>query len=442
MRVSKRKKDNEAEATTDTTSDLPETSEIETTKTQSEPKRRSTRLSLKPTVPEEAKQDQVKKETKKSNSRPRLSGSGTVKTQAPSVTTTAEATVEYTSDGMSFEDVTDADDDMLPDIVMDSPTKEKKYSKDDIVWAPHRNVYWPAIVTSVKPPNVCFLYVNDSGEHVFRKQARQLISFDSSLKNLELKNLGEKDGNLDEKEGARFKEAYDLVKKYLMKRKFNSNINARRFLTLNQNDKMAQAKTCLLRLTGSFEGFDDEEDKLDEDMADNVCNSDDEGSGTDELSESKLHTDGRSPNEKAKVKEILRDLETLPSSMTVSSEQYKEMKKEAINLLAVIRSTDCFNHLEQIRNGSIMSSRHQKYFKQELVQGGLGPFTLFEDLTTELLTALDQHCDKFDSPNYKQAVMLPEAIIYAITKVMDCSKLDAKRHFHKTCKKVGVMDQD
>lgn len=409
---------------------------------QPEPKRRSSRLSTKPVVPEEVKPEpkpEPKPKAKMSKTKLSLASRTKVKGEStpvpapaatPAAPTKPAAVVGYTSDGASFDSVTD-DDDMLPDIDMESPTKERKYVKDDIVWAPHRDVYWPAIVTSVKPPHVCYLFINETGEHVFKKHTRHLLPFDNPSRNLKLKELGEK-------EGLKFKNAYELVIKYLVKRKQNTNLNARRFLTLDENDKVAQAKTCLLRLTGSFDGFDNEEDKSDAD--EHVINSDDETNDPDKPCESNLHTEGRSPNERAKVEEILRDLETIPTNMTVTSEQCKEMEKEAHQLLEVIRSKDCFNYLMEIREGTIQSSRHMKHEKEELVHGGLGPFTLFQDLTNELLTVIDSHCDDYDSPSYKQSVMLPEAIFYAITKVRDCSKLDAKRHFHKTCSKVGVKD--
>jgi len=54
-------------------------------------------------------------------------------------------------------------------------------------------------------------------------------------------------------------------------------------------------------------------------MSDHVSDAEDED-GVAEPCDSSLHTVGLSPNKKAKVEEILRDLETLPANMTVSSE--------------------------------------------------------------------------------------------------------------------------
>lgn len=123
------------------------------------------------------------------------------------------------------------------------------------------------------------------------------------------------------------------------------------------------------------------------------------------------------------------------------------MEKEAIQLLEIIRSKDCSDHLMQIREGSIPSSRHKKYAREELMHSGLGPFTLFHDLvciwsftviesswaellvlikcwlslqTAELLTALDNLCDEHeDHPDYKQKVMLPEVQLILLVNSVD-----------------------
>lgn len=186
---------------------------------------------------------------------------------------------------------------------------------------------------------------------------------------------------LGEKAGSKFKEAYDLVKKYLMKRKINSNLNARRFLTLNQNgvshwlcdffnnwlaqfmecvncvllssitDKVAQAKTCLLRLTGSFDGFDDEDVKFDEELSDNALASEDEDDVTEE---SNVHTDGRSPNEKAKIEAILKDLETLPANMTVSA---------TVSILELLQMKVGVIHFNELK---LFCSNKQKWKKKQM----------------------------------------------------------------------------
>ncbi|XP_026273741.1 uncharacterized protein LOC113203331 [Frankliniella occidentalis] len=337
----------------------------------------------------------------------------------------------YTSDGMSFESVPDDD---LPDINIASPYKGKQYSKDDIVWAPlvtkHYNMLWPAVVTSVKGPNVCFLFIDAYDKPVRRTHAKRLIPFDNSSKNLELKELGDKTPG--------FKEAYELVIRYYCNKKQNTTLDARRFLTrpYDENDKVGMAKSFLFKLTGKCDGQTKNSEEIEdfEDM-EIVDNEDID----DEMEENGEEPKVVSPQSE-RIREILEDLETLPSHMTVSAEKHEKMRTEAEKLLPFLQSKDCFEYLKKIREGTLKSSRHIRYMKGEKVQGGLGPFTLFTDLTEQFLSALDSHCDDYDSYDYKHNVMLPEALLYAISKYKDCSKFDAKKYYNKTCQKVGIRD--
>lgn len=345
----------------------------------------------------------------------------------------------YTSDGMSFDSLVD-DDDALPDINMSSPFKCRKYVKDDIVWAPFEEMLWPALVTSVKWPYVRYSFVNEKSKFVHKAHAKKLIPFDNAAKNLELKEQG--------KAYTDFLAAYELVVKYLCKRKQNADISARRFLTLSdENDEVSQAKDCLFRLTGvwgtdacsSVENYDDGED--DEEAVVDIPAEDDCGNKPCNEEEEEDVGPQESAEERAKVAEILKDLETLPRKMTVSQRQRDKMEVEAKQLLEVIESKECYDYLMQIRNGSIPSSRHKKYFNNELVHGGLGPFTLFKGLTSQLLAVLDNYCDKNeDEHEYKHNVMLAEAIIFAISKVKACSRNCAKDYFSSTSNKVGVRN--
>ncbi|KAK3930471.1 Major viral transcription factor ICP4-like protein [Frankliniella fusca] len=381
---------------------------------------------------------------------PRKVGSRKVKTLAEK---DYDLRRDYTSDGMSFESLPDDD---LPDINIASskcnalsPYKGKQYAKDDIVWAPFNSkyektkIFWPAVVTSVAGFYVRFLYINFYEKPIYRVHARNLIPFDDSTRNWELQKLGSKVRD--------FKEAYELVIKYYCKRKQNTTLNARRFLTLtyDENDKVGLARNSLFRLTGKLHSHSDnleedeevEEVEVEVDDVDivndvNIVNDVDIDEEDENCEE---ETKPNSPQSE-RIKEILEDLETLPTHMTVSMKKREQMQKEAENLLSIIQSKECFDHLMEIRQGTLETSRHRKFMKGVKVHGGLGPFTLFPDLTDQLLSALDNHCDFHDTYDYKYNVMIPEAIIFAIMKHRNISKLDAKKYFYLTCKKLGIRD--
>lgn len=131
-------------------------------------------------------------------------------------------------------------------------------------------------------------------------------------------------------------------------------------------DKVAQAKTCLLRLTGSFDGFDNEEDKFDDEMLDHA-NGEDEGNGLAEPCDNSVHTDGLSPNEKAKVEEILKDLETVPADMTVSSEVSISLLLSTISLCGLLHCmTLNFVFVAIQRNGKRSYSALRNYSLKRL----------------------------------------------------------------------------
>lgn len=337
------------------------------------------------------------------------------------------------SDGGSFEVILD---DELPDITLSSPSKYKKFSKDDIIWAPWEQIYWPAVVTSVAGRKVRFLFINEPRTHVESRNAKRLLPFDCSSTNSELKERGESAYPLD------FPAAYELVIKYLCKKKNDPELDAKRFLiTSDHNDEVGRAKDCLFRLTGRLgsdvsdtHNLDKEEEVME--MSDDSCHEQEEEKETVKNNILSRH----SQEEKSKVMEILKDLESVPEYMTVKAEELEGLREEAKDFLKIIDSKDCFEHLLKIREGSIPSSRHRKFIKEELVRGGLGPFTLFKDLTAELLIILDGHCADEDDPSYKYNVMLPEAIIYAIAQRKGLEKLAAKKYFNLMCKKVGVRD--
>ena len=353
---------------------------------------------------------------------------------------TPEGSFEYTSDGASFETVMDDDDEHLPDVSLDSPNKQRTFSKDDIIWAPFKDIYWPAIVTSVAFPYVRYLYINERGSKtsVYRKKWTSLIPFDNPAKNLELKELGERN-YVD------FRDAYERLVRYLATEE-RTDLCARRFLTL-RDGKVEQAKDCLFRLGVKFEDADQCVDDA-EDDSDGCENDDDHCSDPPEdhgIENSALNTNSCNGNQtEGQIKEILKDLETVPDELKVTAEELKEMEADTSDYLKVIQSNKCLVYLRKIREGKEMSSRHSKYRDRGLTQSGFGPFTLFEEKKQQLLTAIDDHCESIDPENieplYKYSVMLPEAIIYAITKVKKYSRTFAKQYFDQTSIKVGVQD--
>lgn len=63
------------------------------------------------------------------------------------------------------------------------------------------------------------------------------------------------------------------------------------------------------------------------------------------------------------------------------------MERDAQNILRAVQLEDCRQYLDNIYTGKEQSERHQLYTKHgdKYLTGGLGPFTLFEDLVGDFL---------------------------------------------------------
>lgn len=70
------------------------------------------------------------------------------------------------------------------------------------------------------------------------------------------------------------------------------------------------------------------------------------------------------------------------NSLICFEQDLDTLREEAINLLELIKTKECFDHLMNIRQGITRTSRHQKFSSNQEVLGCFGPFTIFDDLVS------------------------------------------------------------
>ncbi|XP_034254509.1 uncharacterized protein LOC117653164 [Thrips palmi] len=154
--------------------------------------------------------------------------------------------------------------------------------------------------------------------------------------------------------------------------------------------------------------------------------------------EGPLMTLEQEPHVDLREQEILSELEEVPAAMKATKEDADKLKQDAAEILKVVSTPACRRHLRSIARGVTESERHNNYQESGMLYSGLGPFTLFEDMKTQLLEIIDKQCR--NDPVYQWSVMIPEAVIFGAQIIFKVSKPDAVAYYEKTSKLVAVQE--
>ncbi|GLG94879.1 Uncharacterized protein GBIM_01969 [Gryllus bimaculatus] len=294
------------------------------------------------------------------------------------------------------------DDDDLPTPCFPQPAcNKKKFDRDDIVWMKINKLYVPGVVIrGFKKRQLAHVkFINKPFQAAtFCKRFQDLIDFDDNSRNQQLLEEGrEHDPTIEE--------AFDKIKDFWFRNyKTGGTLSAAKYFSCNVDD-------------GTFESC-------------NGLNFENNASDGNMMSpELDLHLDlSRSPKE-------------IENGKSISSHQ---IDGEAKLLLDVIESPVCKEHLQQVFSGFTESWRHSLFMtkscaKQQslFLNSGLGPFSYKTGM--KMITCLDKYFMEIDEFNtiarygsrkdYLFHVLVPEALVYAISKVHDLNLEEAEQRF-------------